>query len=171
MNLVLHDTTTSEFTRCANQHEAVPNLLAPNNELTSSEGGTIIQPNTSPECFTHQAPRPHLQLSQKQPVKPAPMAPDEKAPDEKASEERASEPKHVQFCYACRVKEVLRACPYRELRDVNVKTVNDCIELSGTVSSFYMKQLAQEIIRPAAPDFNIRNEIAVSESLKPLKPR
>ena len=56
---------------------------------------------------------------------------------------------------------LLTQSPYRELRKMQVIVTNQQIELRGTVSSFYLKQVAQEIARKVASDRRIRNLLQV----------
>jgi BON domain len=49
-----------------------------------------------------------------------------------------------------------------ELRRVRVGVDDANVTLQGTVSSFYLKQLAQESIRPFALGLTIRNELRVA---------
>jgi osmotically-inducible protein OsmY len=50
------------------------------------------------------------------------------------------------------------------LRRVTVRVANDRIVLMGSVSSFYLKQLAQEEARRACPQRRVCNEIEVIQS-------
>ena len=59
------------------------------------------------------------------------------------------------------VEFLLSQSPYRELRKMDVTVSKDVIELRGTVSSFYLKQVAQEIARKVASDRQIRNFLQV----------
>ena len=59
------------------------------------------------------------------------------------------------------VEFLLTQSPYRELRKMKVTVSKDEIELRGTVSSFYLKQVAQEIARKVASDRHIRNLLQV----------
>lgn len=59
------------------------------------------------------------------------------------------------------VEFLLAQSPYRELRKMKVTVSKDEIELRGTVSSFYLKQVAQEIARKVASDKHIRNLLQV----------
>ena len=58
----------------------------------------------------------------------------------------------------------LAASSVTELRNLRVDETEELLELTGTVRSFYHKQLAQEIVRPAAVAAGRRvvNQVAVS---------
>jgi hypothetical protein len=47
------------------------------------------------------------------------------------------------------------------LRDLQVERVGDALLLRGVVSSFYHKQLAQEMVRVVVGDVNLVNDIDV----------
>ncbi len=58
--------------------------------------------------------------------------------------------------------EVLIASPLPQLRRL-VVTVNDVeVVITGRVSSYYMKQLAQEALRPTLGDRRLLNRVEVS---------
>lgn len=48
-----------------------------------------------------------------------------------------------------------------ELRRLEVRETDDEVQVSGQVSSFYLKQLAQEAVRPAANGRPIVNRVVV----------
>jgi hypothetical protein len=57
--------------------------------------------------------------------------------------------------------EILTASPLPQLRQL-VVTVNEAeIVITGRVSSYYMKQLAQEALRRSVGDRRIRNHVEV----------
>ncbi len=58
--------------------------------------------------------------------------------------------------------EVLRRSPQPMLRRLRVAETDDEIIISGTVPSFYLKQLAQEAVRPLLGSRRLRNQIDVS---------
>lgn len=64
---------------------------------------------------------------------------------------------------AIRLRRALAESPVYELRDVKAAIEHGKIVLSGRVSSFYHKQLAQEAVRAIAGpgDYEIVNRIAV----------
>ena len=76
-----------------------------------------------------------------------------------------------------RIRRALSGCRYRELRAIEVESMetnpvasNEApptaepgvrVRIRGNVSSFFMKQMAQELIRQVAPDVGIRNDLQV----------
>ena len=58
---------------------------------------------------------------------------------------------------------VLASSSVRDLRRVRVDRTENQIELSGTVSSFYHKQLAQEAIRSVAAGMQVVNRVDVGK--------
>lgn len=60
------------------------------------------------------------------------------------------------------VEAVLAASPQPELRRLVVIETDDEVRLIGKVSSFYLKQLAQESIRPALGGRKLRNLVDVA---------
>lgn len=56
---------------------------------------------------------------------------------------------------------VLASSSVRDLRKIRVDRSDNQIELSGTVSSFYHKQLAQEAIRKVARGMQVINRVDV----------
>ncbi len=59
--------------------------------------------------------------------------------------------------------EMLAGSSIRDLRQVHVQSCSDkAIELSGSVRSYYHKQLAQETVRTVAPGTQVINRIEVS---------
>jgi len=56
---------------------------------------------------------------------------------------------------------VLATSSVRDLRQIRVDRNENCIELSGTVRSFYHKQLAQEAIRPVMAGMQVVNSVDV----------
>ena len=61
------------------------------------------------------------------------------------------------------IEILLTQSPYRELRKMNVIVTEHEIELRGEVSTFYLKQVAQEIARKVAADRLIRNLLQVGK--------
>ena len=49
----------------------------------------------------------------------------------------------------------------RGLRSVQVSLENNCILLTGTVRSYYLKQMAQECVRKECPTTKLRNDLLV----------
>jgi osmotically-inducible protein OsmY len=58
----------------------------------------------------------------------------------------------------------LRRAGHFELRRVSVAVDDDRVVLSGTLPSFYMKQIAQETARKVCPDRRVYNDLAVAQS-------
>ncbi len=54
-----------------------------------------------------------------------------------------------------RARCALRSSPVSELRDLLVEQRGDALTLSGTVSSFYHKQLAQEVVWAVCRDSEV----------------
>lgn len=59
-------------------------------------------------------------------------------------------------------EELLRETDYRDLRKIKVRLRDGRIILRGNVPSYFMKQVAQEAVRPLAIGLEIRNEIRVN---------
>ena len=55
----------------------------------------------------------------------------------------------------------LAKSPIYDLRDLRVEQYNGSLMISGTVSSFYYKQLAQEVVRAICRDVEVINSILV----------
>ena len=60
-----------------------------------------------------------------------------------------------------RAQVALAASPVFALRDLQVEQDGDTLLISGLVSSFYHKQLAQEVVRHAAEGVEVVNSIQV----------
>jgi hypothetical protein len=60
-----------------------------------------------------------------------------------------------------RAQQVLAASPVYALRELVVEQDGDTLQIRGTVSSFYHKQLAQEVIRRAVEGVEVVNSICV----------
>ena len=60
-----------------------------------------------------------------------------------------------------RAKKALAASPVFALRDLQVEQDGDTLLIRGMVSSFYHKQLAQEVVRHAAEGVEVVNSIHV----------
>jgi hypothetical protein len=60
-----------------------------------------------------------------------------------------------------RAQDALEASPIRVLRDVRVDREGQTLVLSGRVESFYLKQLAQELVRTVASSCELVNSIHV----------
>ena len=61
-----------------------------------------------------------------------------------------------------RAQAALVNSPFYELRGLQVEWRDDALLLSGCVSSFYHKQLAQEVVRSVCSDTNVVNSICVA---------
>ena len=57
--------------------------------------------------------------------------------------------------------EALRQSPIPALRKLAVKESDDAIVIMGNVSSYYLKQLAQETVMPCLEGRQLTNEVAV----------
>jgi hypothetical protein len=60
-----------------------------------------------------------------------------------------------------RAQEALSGSPVYALRELQVERQGDTLVIQGMVSSFYHKQLAQEVIRTAAEGMEVVNSIQV----------
>ncbi|MHC4177261.1 MAG: BON domain-containing protein [Planctomycetota bacterium] len=62
-----------------------------------------------------------------------------------------------------RAQTALASSPIHELRDLRVDRCEGALAISGTVSSFYHKQLAQEVVRSVCRDVEVINSIRVEQ--------
>jgi hypothetical protein len=60
----------------------------------------------------------------------------------------------------------LRENPINDLRPLQLTASEDEIVISGVVNSYYLKQMAQETVRPALAGRRLRNKIVVAASLR-----
>lgn len=60
-----------------------------------------------------------------------------------------------------RAQVALSNSPFYELRKLQVEQRRDELLISGCVSSFYHKQLAQEVVRSVSADIKVINSICV----------
>ena len=60
-----------------------------------------------------------------------------------------------------RAQTALAGSPIYELRDLQVEQSDGILLISGSVSSFYHKQLAQEVVRSVCDGIEVRNSIHV----------
>lgn len=60
-----------------------------------------------------------------------------------------------------RAQAALASSPFYELRDLQVEEQGERLLISGSVSSFYHKQLAQEVVRSVCKDIELINSIQV----------
>ena len=58
-------------------------------------------------------------------------------------------------------ESALQTSPVFALRSLGVEQVDDNLLLSGTVTTFYYKQLAQEVIRSVANGMGVINSVKV----------
>lgn len=61
------------------------------------------------------------------------------------------------------VTELLEHSAHLGLRKVHVSVDNEAIVLTGTVPSYYLKQVAQETARQLCTDRRLSNDLAVTE--------
>jgi hypothetical protein len=59
------------------------------------------------------------------------------------------------------VRQVLNSSPWAALTQVDHEIDGHVIRLSGAVSSFYLKQMAQSVVARACTGFRVENGIAV----------
>lgn len=64
-----------------------------------------------------------------------------------------------------RAKDVLQRSKIRELRKLAVEWVGNNVALHGHASSFYHKQLAQELVRQELDDVEVVNHVQVVHPL------
>jgi hypothetical protein len=60
-----------------------------------------------------------------------------------------------------RAQQALDTSPVYALRDLRVEQQGACLLISGMVTSFYHKQLAQEVVRAVAEGCEVINSIRV----------
>ena len=60
-----------------------------------------------------------------------------------------------------RAQSALEQSPIYLLRKLRVRTVNQSIQLSGRVDTFYHKQLAQELVRSVCDGVPVVNTVSV----------
>jgi hypothetical protein len=60
-----------------------------------------------------------------------------------------------------RAQAALGNSPFYELRELQVERVDEELVISGCVSSFYHKQLAQEVVRSVCTGITVVNSIRV----------
>jgi len=60
-----------------------------------------------------------------------------------------------------RAQTALASSPIYDLRELQVEQRNGSLVISGRVSSFYHKQLAQEVVRTVCQDIELINSIRV----------
>ena len=57
--------------------------------------------------------------------------------------------------------QALRRSPLPALRKLSLEETDDVVVINGRVSSYYLKQLAQEAVMPALGGRELRNRVAV----------
>ena len=62
-----------------------------------------------------------------------------------------------------RPQTALHASSQPELRRLHVTEADDAVVIAGTVSCFYLKQLAQETVKPSAAGRRVVNRVRVTE--------
>jgi hypothetical protein len=67
-----------------------------------------------------------------------------------------------------RAQKALSASPVFALRDLRVDQEEEHLRISGLVSSFYHKQLAQEVVRAVAEGVQVVNTVTVREGATAL---
>ena len=60
-----------------------------------------------------------------------------------------------------RAVSLLRDCPVNDLRRLEVIETESEIVITGIVTSYYLKQMAQETVRPALAGRRLRNKVIV----------
>ena len=60
-----------------------------------------------------------------------------------------------------RAQAALTNSPFYELRELQVEQRDGTLQISGCVSSFYHKQLAQEVVRSVCKGIEVMNSIRV----------
>lgn len=58
-------------------------------------------------------------------------------------------------------RELLRENPVADLRRLDIAESENEVVLSGIVTSYYLKQMAQETIRPALAGRQLKNQLLV----------
>lgn len=64
---------------------------------------------------------------------------------------------------ASEAAQALKQSPIPALRKLKVEETDSVIVLSGSVSSYYHKQMAQETVMPVLNNRELRNEVSVVE--------
>lgn len=64
-----------------------------------------------------------------------------------------------------RAQDALAASPIYALRELRVEQAGDTLLIRGLVSSFYHKQLAQEVVRAVAEGVEVVNSIHVRSAV------
>ena len=75
--------------------------------------------------------------------------------------EMTSPPTHEE-AIATAIDTAMQNSGHAEIRRIHAKVGRDYVVLQGVVSSFYLKQTAQELIRQVAPKHQVCNKLKVS---------
>jgi hypothetical protein len=70
-------------------------------------------------------------------------------------------PSHLDRHLSNAVEMVLAASKYPSLRKLQCRSDRGIVEISGTVPSFYLKQMAQVAVQRQYPDATVRNLVEV----------
>ncbi|MFK8114191.1 MAG: BON domain-containing protein [Rubripirellula sp.] len=81
--------------------------------------------------------------------------------DDRSPHEAGSQNTALQQAVADRLED----CGHFLLRNVNVEVDNQRVVLTGTVPSYYMKQMAQETARKVCPNRQLTNDLNVPEEV------
>jgi hypothetical protein len=60
-----------------------------------------------------------------------------------------------------RAQTALATSPIHELRELRIEQQNGALVIRGSVSSFYHKQLAQEVVRAVCREIELVNSVSV----------
>jgi hypothetical protein len=71
----------------------------------------------------------------------------------------ATESCHARLAHDIRI--ALRRSGHAELRGVEIAVKEALVVITGSVPTFYLKQLSQEVTRTIAPDLEVRNDLQV----------
>jgi hypothetical protein len=67
----------------------------------------------------------------------------------------------VPLCHADSASRLLLGGPVNDFRDLVAVETADEVVLVGIVRSYYLKQMAQEVVRPALAGRRLRNRLVV----------
>ena len=71
---------------------------------------------------------------------------------------------HATYIFRSRVAGLLRQSPLPALRKLAVEETDESVLLLGSVSSYYLKQLAQETVMPLLDGRELQNRLTVVQS-------
>jgi len=60
-----------------------------------------------------------------------------------------------------RAKDAISRSPHLMNKKIRLKLEGDCVQILGTVSSYFEKQIAQETLRPIVTPLRIENDLVV----------